>query len=150
MLNARRPQGDLVGNITNPQPVGMDIFSGYFVEFKDGPKVLLWGDILGLRELASLLRASAACREPLPLDLFVQRTDGRSILIRIVPKSEGMIAVGTYFEWRLDTETVAEFAEMVDVLAEAKSPVHQYLESFGGGGIPVMVSCGEYPPNLRP
>ena len=126
----------------------MTILTGYFADFKDGPKVLFWGDASAMRELAGLLRASTIGSQPLALGSFVRATDGRSVLIRMVPNAEGMVPVGNYFEWRLDMATANIFAELVDVLAEANSSGHQYLEC--ASGIAVIASVGEYPPTLKP
>jgi hypothetical protein len=130
---------------------GMTLLAGYFADFSCGPTVLFWGDATAMGELAGLLRASVIASHPFDLDSFVRSSDGRSLVIRIVAKTiEGMVPVANNFEWRIDAETAGEFAELVDVLAGAKSPGHQYLEHFRGCGIVVMASRDEYPITLKP
>ena len=128
----------------------MSILSGYFSDWGGVPTVLFWGNANGMSEFASLLRSSVTGGPPIALGSFVRSTDGRSILIRTVRKSEGMVPVGNDFEWRLDADTISDFVEKVDVLVDAKTPGHQYLETIEGRGLVVVASLDEYPLTLRP
>ena len=124
--------------------------SAYFDDFKDGPKVLFWGDGTAMRKLADLLRAGSIGKERLSLDSFSDAVDRKSIVIEPASRSFGMQPQGEYFRWRLDSETMLEFAELVDVLAESNEPGHQYLECGVKEEITVMVARDEYPPDLNP
>lgn len=128
----------------------MSILSGYFSDWGGVPTVLFWGNAKGMSELATLLRSSTTGGPPIALGSFIHSTDGRPILIRMVRKSEGMVPVGNYFEWRLDADTISDFAEKVDSLADRKIPCHQYLETIEGRGIVVVASLDEYPLTLKP
>jgi hypothetical protein len=57
---------------------------------------------------------------------------------------------GNGFEWGLDSETMIDFADRIDVLGESNQAGHQYLECGVKGEIVVMASCGEYPAGLSP
>jgi hypothetical protein len=124
--------------------------SGYFDDFKSGPKVLLWGDREAMQKLAALLRAASIGHGPLGLDSFSEAVDGRSIVIEPTSRSYGMISQDGWFRWGLDPETSSQFAEMIDVLAEVKEPGHQYLECGVLDEIVVMVARDEYPADLNP
>jgi hypothetical protein len=124
--------------------------SAYFQDFKGGPKILFWGDASSMRELAKLLNASSVGSGPLVLNSFVEAVDGKTITIRAVTKPSGMQISGNDFQWALDPETMTEFAELVDALAESTRPGHQYLTCGVDDEITVMASCGEYPPYLNP
>jgi hypothetical protein len=54
------------------------------------------------------------------------------------------------FQWELNGAASEQFADMVDALGP--SPGHHYLEPWtvAAGEPTVMVSCGEYPEDLRP
>ncbi len=124
--------------------------SAYFDDFKDGPKVLFWGDGEAMRELADLPRAGSIGKELVSLDSFSEPIDRRSIVIELASRSFGMRPRGEYFRWGLDSETMLEFAQMVEALADASEAGHQYLECGVKDEITVMVARDEYPPDLNP
>jgi len=133
----------------------MILRSGYFSDFKDGPTMLFWGDADAMRQLASVLRASAIGAGTLALDSVVEAADGRSIVLKTVPKAEGMQVIGDrlgqrHLEWLLDAETMNWFAELLEHLADSGGPGHQYLESQVFEELTVMAACDEYAADLRP
>jgi hypothetical protein len=124
--------------------------SGYFLDFVGSPKIVIWGESDGMYQLAELLRANASRIGAPALDSLVRSVDDRPIVLRAVSKPRGMIVSGSGFEWHLDSDTMTTFAEMIDPLAVANSPGHQFLECRVSEEICVLVSCGEYPANLHP
>ena len=128
----------------------MILRSAYYSDFKGGPKVVFWGDSKAIEQLANLLRASAIGTGPLALGSFCEAVDGRAIIIQTAVSQCGMQPYGSGFEWNLNAQTMADFAERLDILAESNRPGHQYLECGVTGEIAVMASCGEYPADLKP
>jgi hypothetical protein len=124
--------------------------SAYFRDFKDGPKILFWGDARALSQLANVLRASSVGTGPLSLGSFSEAVDRKTIVIRTTSPPRGMQVSGSGFEWELDSPTMVDFAEKLDVLAKSNKPGHQYLECGVTGEIVVMASCAEYPADLAP
>ena len=124
--------------------------SAYFQDFKDGPKVLFWGDTKAMRDLAGLLNASSVGTEPLALGSFSDAVDRKTIVILPTSPTVGMRFRDSRFEWCLDPETMIDFSDKLNVLAESNKPGHQYLECGVKGEIVVMASCGEYPADLSP
>jgi hypothetical protein len=125
----------------------MTLQSAYFEEFKDGPKVLLWGDAAGMRKLSDLLRDLHRAPDFRPLSTICQSVDGKEIAIKVSSHATGMHFNRETLEWNLSSTLADDFAELVEVLTTATNG-HQYLDC--GDGITVMVSVGEYPANLRP
>ena len=128
----------------------MTLRSAYFSDFKGGPKVLFWGDARAMNQLGNLLRTSSIGTGPLALGSFIEAVDRRPIVVQTVSRAQGMRPNASGFEWALDPETMTDFAEMIDVLAESNTPGHQYLECDKPGEITVLASCGEYPADLTP
>jgi hypothetical protein len=124
--------------------------TAYFEDFKDGPKVLLWGNRRDMQSLANLLRASSVGTGPLGLDSISNAVDGKPIVIETMTPARGLQPRGYGFEWSLNPETMNVFAELVDKLAESDQPGHQYLECGADGEVMVMVSRNEYPNDLSP
>jgi hypothetical protein len=119
--------------------------SGYFPDFKGGPTVLLWGEKAGVGQLVELLRM----RQSAALAPFVDAVDGKAISVLLDATSHGMHRGATGFDWSLSSETMLLFADLLAPLVAPSRPGHQYLRC-GKEGIEVMVSVGEYPPDLRP
>lgn len=128
----------------------MTLRSAHFEQdFKGGPKVLLWGDVEGMRDLRDFLRQLQTAEAPRALTSFCEAVDGKEITIAPVSdrRENGMYVRKDRLEWKLDQMAADEFAEMVDALTLV-SDGHQYLECQGDE-VGVMVSTGEYPANLR-
>jgi hypothetical protein len=119
-------------------------------DFKGGPKVLLWGDVEGMRDLRDFLRQLQTAEAPRTLTSLCEAADGKEITV--VPsfdvRENGMCVRKDRLEWKLDPTAAHEFAGLVDALTDV-SDGHQYLEC-PGDEVGVMVSTGEYPANLRP
>lgn len=124
--------------------------SAFFDDFNGGPKLLFWGNAKGMNALAEQLMKCAASSKKICLDTIGTSVDGKTIIIEPVASSAGMRQSGGSFIWRLDSEWMAVFAEMVGVLAVSKTPGHQYLECGVDGEIEVMVSKDEYRDDLNP
>jgi hypothetical protein len=124
----------------------MALRSGYFEDFKSGPKVLFWGDPEGISRLRDFLHDPNQWHS---LESFCKALDGRKITIRAVANwhDAGVRLAPDSLEWTLDPASADEFAEKVGKLVSKKG--HQYLR-FPKGDIDVMVSQGEYPENLKP
>lgn len=128
----------------------MALQSAHFEQpFKGGPKVLLWGDVDGMRDLRDFLRQLRTAETPRTLASFCEAADGKEITV--VPmldrRENGMCLRRDRLEWKLDPATADEFADKIDALTNV-SDGHQYLEC-PGDEVGVMVSAGEYPANLR-
>jgi hypothetical protein len=54
------------------------------------------------------------------------------------------------FLWEMDAAAAEVFADMVQILADAGHPGHQYLEVSDPRAISVIASAGEYPADLKP
>jgi hypothetical protein len=100
--------------------------------------------------LADQLMRCATRSETACLETIATPVDRKLITIEPAACSDGMRRRDDGFVWRLDSEWMTAFAEMVDVLAVSKPPAHQYLECGVHGEIEVMVSRDEYPDDLNP
>jgi hypothetical protein len=121
----------------------MALRSAHFEQdFKWGPKVLLWGDAEGMRDLRDFLRQHQTAQVPRTLTSLCEAADGKEITV--VPslnrRENGMRVRKDRLEWKLDPTAADDFAEMVDVLTNV-SGGHQYLECRGDE-VGVMVSTG--------
>jgi hypothetical protein len=128
----------------------MTFRSAYFPNFKGGPKVLFWGDTKAIADLAALIRQCLEDFRSLDLTSRGHSVDGRAIILMPSTFPKGMQFTGSRFEWFLDRETMLQFVEMLDSLAKAEGPGHQYLDTLGPEEITVMASSGEYPDTLSP
>ncbi|MBV9570825.1 MAG: hypothetical protein JO056_06265 [Alphaproteobacteria bacterium] len=124
--------------------------SGYFDDFKGGPKLLFWGDRQDMQALAGAFRAASAGIGAVSLDSISEAVDQKSVVIQPATRPLGILPEDGEFRWILDRETIRQFAEMVDVLAAETGPGHQYLECGTPNEITAMVACDEYPANLNP
>lgn len=129
----------------------------YFPVFKGGPKYLFWGDA---EDMAHLMEALAAASNgarsrslrDVPDSLSV---DGSAVLLETVAEDVGLwrdARDGDLYHWQLSEESWTMFAELVESLTHCspKRPGHQYLDCLGDNEITVMISCGEYPDEIRP
>jgi hypothetical protein len=119
--------------------------SAYFADWKGNPTVVLWGDTIGMRELADFLRSERK------FATFCEAVDGRKITAKRVSdnRDSGMRFAGGGLEWQLRPVEAQDFADKVDVLASSVSG-HQYLDCNATDDITVEVSIGEYPESLHP
>ena len=125
------------------------IRAGYFPNFKDRrPTVLFWGNADGMRHLISMLGKLPAVGGQFRMGDFAN--DAPALVMRSATTSLGMQRRQGSFEWILEPKAAADFRDKVPVLAEANLPGHQYLECGATGEIIVVVSCGEYPADLKP
>jgi len=124
----------------------------YFKDFSPGPTLLIWGEAEDMRRLADAFWAAANENETVTLSDLpdCQSVDGMTVRLETVRRPSGIWrdrADPNVFHWETDPETWAWFAELVEQLC--KGPGHQYLEC-PDDEITVTVSCGEYPPDLKP
>ena len=124
--------------------------SGYFKDFKGGPKLLFWGDAEDMTILSRVLRASVNKSVPIGRDTFSTAIDGKTVLLEPVPRSMGAQTRDYGFAWQLDGKTARQFAERIDALENANAPGHVYLYCGVAGEVEVMVSCDQYPADLKP
>ncbi len=130
---------------------------GYFHDFTTGPKLLIWGGPQDMVRLHEALAGIAIGEGPDSLgDVSGSRSvDGATVLFETVVEAEGIVrdeVEPDVFHWRVDEETWRWFQELVEPLTHCSviKPGHQYLECHAGGDIAVMVSCCEYPDDLKP
>jgi hypothetical protein len=71
--------------------------------------------------------------------------DAPKVVLRSAREPRGMHKQQDHLLWVLDSKTVADFREKVQVLATASHPGHQYLEYRTADEITVVVSCNEWP-----
>ena len=95
----------------------MTLRSAYFADWKGKPTVLLWGDAIGMRELADFLRSERT------FATFCEAVDGREIIVKMVcdKRDSGMHFAGVGLEWLLRSVEAQDFADKVDVLASSAS-----------------------------
>jgi hypothetical protein len=125
----------------------------YFPDFESGPKLVIWGDADGMRGLMEVFNTAA--NEPSLFSLCDLSVDGSRIVLETVENPTGMRrdpSDSNTFRWQADQEGWYAFAEQVETLTRCSParPDHQLLECLADGEIIVMVSCGEYPDELRP
>jgi hypothetical protein len=121
----------------------------------------MWGDATGMHHLYEAL--SAVCEGigdgdgPLSFDEIAgsRSVDGCSVLLETVGQATGLEPDDIepdVFHWRVDQEGWYSFQEQVEELTHCspRRPGHQYLHCLADGEINVMVSCGEYPDDLKP
>jgi hypothetical protein len=130
---------------------------GYFHDLKSGPKLLIWGGPDDMARLYEALSQVAASEGPQALTDIqgCVAVDDTTVLLETVGEAEGIVrdeVEADVFHWRVDEEDWYAFQELVEPLTHCSSakPGHQYLESLANGEITVMVSCGEYPDDLKP
>ncbi len=126
----------------------------FFLDFKSGPKLLLWGDNADMLTLSAFLRQMAVAPREVGLsEMGFCSAAGDTVIV--VPQKGGRGGVTRVhgeeksFRWELDASTAEWFAELIDVLAKPSCCGHQYLESLqSNSDIVFMASCGEYPDDL--
>ena len=130
---------------------------GYFHAFKSGPKLLIWGEVADMARLFEALSQMAAGEGPAALTDIADclSADGSTVLLETVGEAAGIERdedEPDVFHWRVDEEGWYAFQEQVETLTRctAAKPGHQHLQCLADGEIAVMVSCGEYPADLRP
>jgi hypothetical protein len=125
----------------------------YFPDFESGPKLVIWGDADDMRGLTETF--AAAAEEPSLFSLCDLSVDGTRIVLETAEKPTGLrrdTRDTSVFHWQADQDGWYAFAEQVETLTVCSParPAHQYLECLADGEIIVMVSCGEYPDDLKP
>jgi len=126
----------------------------FFPEFKFDPTLLLWGDSADMAMLSDFLRQVAAAPGRTNLSgLGFCSAVGQTVML--LSKSESASSVRILekdgsLEWEIGVSEALKFADMIDTLATSSRPGHHYLECTSSSSITVMVSCGEYPADLRP
>ena len=125
----------------------------YFAEFESGPKLVIWGDADGMRDLMEVFNTAA--KEPSLFSLCDLSVDGTRIVLETNENPTGVcrdIRDAGVFHWQVDQDGWYAFAEQVEPLTRCSSakPGHQHLECLADGEIIVTVSCGEYPDDLKP
>ena len=127
----------------------------FFDDFKGRDRLLLWGDQGDMRALTDFLRQFAESPKEVRFDqLGFYAVAGE--IVTVVPRAKSgghlkRVSPGNKaFRWELDQTASERFADLVDPLTTR--PGHQYLEPWMvvAGEPTVMVSCGEYPEDLRP
>jgi hypothetical protein len=121
----------------------------YFPDFKGGPKLLFWGNADGMRHLIAVLESFPPTGSEHVMSGLINNAP--KLVLRSAVESRGMQKQQDHlFEWILEPKTVADFREKVQVLTTANVPGHQYLECNAADEITAMVSCDEYPSDLKP
>jgi hypothetical protein len=130
---------------------------GYFHDFASGPKILVWGGPDDMARFFEALSLVAAGEGPQAFTDIAgcQPVDGTTVQFETVGEAEGIErdpVEPDLFHWRADVETWVWFQELVEPLMHCSSakPGHQILECVVGGDIAVLVSCCEYPDDLKP
>lgn len=130
---------------------------GYFHTFKSGPKLLIWGEADDMQRLYEALSQMAAGEGPAALADIPDciAADNSTVLLETVGEAAGIEPDDTepdVFHWRVDEEGWYAFQEQVETLTRCTpaKPGHQHLQCLADGEIVVMVSCGEYPADLKP
>jgi hypothetical protein len=120
--------------------------AAYFSYFKGHSDILLfWGNDADLRELRDALGELSTTGQARH---FAGRNCG--IDLRRAAASAGARRQGErLFDWAIDSRDAADFRDKVAALIASSGAGHQYLTSVRGGGITVMVSRAEYPPDLK-
>ncbi|HUO97870.1 MAG TPA: hypothetical protein VMU01_04345 [Rhizomicrobium sp.] len=129
----------------------------FFAEFKSGPKFVIWGDGEDMTRLMEALAAASngAPNRPLsdiPDSLSV---DGSALVMETVAEDVGLWRDRRdpdLYHWQVNEESWLMFAEQVESLTRCstKRQGHQYLDCLGDDEIAVLVSCGEYPDDMKP
>jgi hypothetical protein len=116
----------------------------------DNDTVIFAGDSGSLSTLAAFLRSLSerdiehVRLSKLPFVFSLFETD---VSLQLVTESTGMLRVpqtNNHFVWHLARETCIEFANMIQGVADSEYACHQYLDTFPGDEVQVMVSKGEY------
>lgn len=130
----------------------MALRSAYFQRLNGGPKVLLWGDLVGMHALGDFLREMLVVPRAETLSSFCEPIDGKNITVRMRAnrRDTGMRLKTGGLEWTLRAQSADDFAALLDTLATSGKAGHQYLTCGVTDEIMVMVSHGEYPDSLRP
>lgn len=130
---------------------------GYFRDFKSGPKLLIWGEAVDMQRLFEALSLAAAGEGPASLADIADSSsaDGSTVLLETVREAAGVERdhdEPDVFHWRVDEEGWYAFQEQVETLTRCNSakPGHQHLQCLADSEIAVIVSCGEYPADLKP
>lgn len=124
---------------------------GYFPDFSD-PTVLFWGQADDLARFAAFLRrvvSSTRGEVHLADETLFEPADRASLVI--VPSSDGLGVrrvesepPEAAFRWLLSRELAERFSDLIEAVASAPGPAHQYLDSPDGDDAVVVVSKGEY------
>jgi hypothetical protein len=123
----------------------------YFSNFKQGPKLLVWGNAADIREFADFLATTVHKSDGFTSSIPGIAVDDSEVLLVRSGHCDGLQrAANNAFSWCVDRESLSEFIDMVDALAAADGPCHQYLECSVAGEVTVMVSRDEYPDQLHP
>ena len=129
----------------------------YFAEFNTGPKYLLWGDAEDMTRLMEALAAASngAPRRTLTDIPDSMSVDGSNVVLETVTRDIGLWQDARdpgLYHWQVDEECWLMFADLVEPLTRCSThhPRHQYLDCLGENEITVMVSCGEYPDDMKP
>jgi hypothetical protein len=125
----------------------------YFPDFESGPKFVIWGDADDMRGLMDVFNTAA--KEPSLFSLCDLSIDGSRIVLETTENPTGVrrdTSNPGIFHWQVDQDGWYAFAEQVETLTNCSpaKPAHQLLECLADGEIIVMVSCGEYPDDLKP
>lgn len=128
---------------------------GYFSNLNTGPKLLIWGGPDDMARLYEVLCLLAQGEGPATLTDLVGciPADGTTVLFETVGEPEGITrdeVEPEVFHWRMDAEGWFDFQALIEPLTHRDGRGHQYLESRAGEDIVVMVSCDEYPADLKP
>lgn len=122
-------------------------------DFRNERVVLIVGGEDAFQQFAALLNKLARGHVPLTVALdsetFVVANPTLPLTLNIAQRDLGMRRLGgdplgSYLDWEISRETAARFAQLVDELARAGTPGHQYLDVVVGDALCVVVSKGEY------
>ncbi len=129
----------------------------FFPDFESGPKVVLWGEAADMQRLIDVFAAAANDEGSSYLSdlLDCVSVDGSVIEIETLPEPTGMkrdSADPSLFHWGVDQDGWYAFVEQLEPLTRCSSqkPGHQYLRCLADSEITVIVSCGEYPDDMKP
>ena len=114
------------------------------------PQFLILGERSELATFVEILRSFAKAPDRTAVAQRPPRAPERWARLILVPTSTttGLVAVvgePATFEWRLESEAAAMFADMIEMMIADPAPSgSEYLEAGCPGEIPIKVSHGEY------
>ena len=80
---------------------------------------------------------------PIAMFPFIHALGNTTVFGRLAEEASGMRRLGEdTFEWGLSPETTQQFAELVGVVAESSGPSQQFLNTYAGDEVVVIVSKG--------
>jgi hypothetical protein len=128
----------------------VEVKFGLFKNFKGSDTLLIWGDAVGLTQLALVLRQLAVGKiSSIPIHevSWAKSARGTQLLLR-VSADRGHMTVGgsndeMLIDWACSRGMFDQFSDQVSSLLGAPSG-HQYLEGQPDQPLQVMVSKGEY------